>query len=87
MSYLLIFPCFPDNFGTCGEWESNFEGCQMKVLDSVFLPANTGTGSVEEHSVLVDDVDNSGDLTGLGSILEDDDSANFYESLERLKKH
>ena len=59
----------------------------MKVLDSVFLPANTGTGSVEEHSVLVDDVDNSGDLTGLGSILEDDDSANFYESLERLKKH
>ena len=86
VAYLLIFPSFPDNFGTCGEWETNFDGSQVEIFDSVLLPADTWAGSVKEYSVLVDDVNNGSDLVRLGTILKDDDTADFDESFERLKK-
>ena len=39
---------------------------------------------LESYSVLVDNVNNSGDLASSGTILKDGDAANFNESVERL---
>ena len=39
---------------------------------------------LKSYSVLVDNVNNSGDLASAGTILKDGDAANFNESVERL---
>ncbi len=57
----------------------------MKVLDPVFLTLNTGARSVDQNSVLVNDINNSGDLSGLGAIVENGNASNLDEALERLE--
>jgi len=56
----------------------------VQVPDSVSLTSHSRAGTIDEHSVLVNDIDNGGDFTGLGGILKDGDATNFNESLERL---
>ena len=55
----------------------------MNVLDAVLLSRNAG--SVDEDAVLVDDVDDGGDLVLGGTVLKDDDATDFDKLLERLK--
>ena len=49
ISYLLIFPGFPDNFGTGREWESDLEGSQVQVFDPVLLSLHTCNNKIEKY--------------------------------------
>lgn len=52
----------------------------------VLLPGDSGLGPVDEDAVLVDDVDDGGDLALAGAVLQHRDAADLNELLERLEK-
>ena len=66
------------------ERELGDQGCEVNVLESVLLSRDSG--SVDEDAVLVDDVDDGGDLVLARTVLEDDDATDLDKLLERLKE-
>jgi hypothetical protein len=50
------------------------------------LTGNAGGGSVDEDSVLIEDVDDHSDLAIVSSILNEDNSSDLNETLEKLKE-
>ena len=67
-----------------GERELGDQGSEVNVLEAELLSLDAG--SVDEDAVLVDDVDDGGDLVLFGTVLKDDDAADFDKLLERLKE-
>ena len=68
-----------------GEGELGDEGGEVHVPDAVFLTGHTG--SIDQHPVLVDNINNGSNFAGEGTILNDGNPTDLNKLVERLKQN
>merc|ERR1719422_384978 len=77
----------PNNPGGRVEGELDSNWGQLQLLDGVRLTENTTGGSINKNAVLVDNVDDGGDLALVGTLAsKDGHTANLHKLLERHRE-
>ena len=82
ISYLLGLHLLADDLGGGVEGEVDLEGGQVQLLDGESLPGDSGGGPVQEDAVLVNNVDDGGDLARVGAISQDGNASDLYKLAE-----
>ena len=81
-TYLLSLHLLADDLGGGVEGKVDLEGGQLQLLDGESLPHDTRGGSVQEDAVLVNDIDDGGDLARVGAISQDGNASDLYKLAE-----
>merc|ERR1719239_822777 len=77
----------PNNPGGGVEGELHSNWGQLQLLDGVCLTENTTGGSINKDTVLINDIDDGGDLALVGALAsKDGHTANLHKLLERHRE-
>lgn len=77
-------PNLSEGLGTSTTWHSDLEAGQVGVLDEEGLTSNSG--ALDQDTVQVNDFNDASQLSGILSLLNQDDAADFNEFIESLIK-